>query len=112
MFGKGAKCLSPRWVLVYKGGMKAKQLVFGFFSQKDLASANGCGVKERHVHGGTAMNIAAARPLFAWDCLQDSPSLKTVAMFLKAIPDGQLLGSLRRHRGKGRDDYSVSAVWA
>ena len=111
MFGKGAKCLSPRRVLVYKGGMKAKQLVFGFFSQKDLASANGCGVKERHVHGGTAMNIAAARPLFAWDCLQDSPSLKTVAMFLKAIPDGQLLGSLRRHRGKGRDDYSVSAVW-
>jgi len=51
------------------------------------------------------------RPLFAWDCLEDSPSLDTVRRFLRLVPDGKLLESLRRHRGRGRDDYSVSSQW-
>lgn len=57
------------------------------------------------------MWIAASKPLFAWDCLEDSPSLRTVRQFLRAVPDGQLLESLRRRRGKGRNDYSVQACW-
>jgi hypothetical protein len=37
------------------------------------------------------LNGIGAKPLFAWDCLEDSPTLKTVRQFLEAIPDGALL---------------------
>jgi hypothetical protein len=57
------------------------------------------------------MKIAAAKPLFAWDALQDSPTLQTLRTFLEAIPDAALLASLREARGKGRDDYPVAVLW-
>src|SRR5258708_24827637 len=57
------------------------------------------------------MKIAAAEPLFAWDALQDSPTLQTIRAFLEAIPDAALLVSLREARGKGRDDYPVAVLW-
>ena len=57
------------------------------------------------------MIIHAAKPLFAWDCLEDSPSLRTIKDLLAALPDGKLLNSLRAARGKGRDDYSVHVLW-
>src|SRR5580693_1934150 len=57
------------------------------------------------------MIIHSAKPLFAWDCLEDSPSLKTVRELLAALPDGKLLQSLRTARGKGRNDYPVSVLW-
>jgi hypothetical protein len=57
------------------------------------------------------MRIAATRPLFAWECLEDSPSLQTVRELLASIPDAKLLDSLRQSRGKGRDDYPVTALW-
>jgi hypothetical protein len=57
------------------------------------------------------MRIAQTKPLFAWDCLEDSPSLKTIRDLLAAIPDGGLLESLRSARGKGRNDYPVHALW-
>jgi hypothetical protein len=57
------------------------------------------------------MVIQAAKPLFAWDSLEDSPSLKTIKDLLAAIPDGKLLNSLRAARGKGRNDYPVSVLW-
>ena len=57
------------------------------------------------------MRIAMTKPLFAWDCLEDSPSLKTIRRFLEAVPDGKLLASLRQHRGRGRNDYSVTSQW-
>ena len=57
------------------------------------------------------VRIAAAKPLFAWDALEDSPSLQTVRAFLEAIPDAPLLDSLQRARGKGRDDYPVAVLW-
>ena len=41
------------------------------------------------------MIIHAAKPLFAWDCLEDSPSLRTIKDLLAALPDGKLLNSLR-----------------
>ena len=44
------------------------------------------------------MVIHSAKPLFAWDSLKDSPSLKTVKDLLAAIPDGKLLNSLRAAR--------------
>ena len=57
------------------------------------------------------MIIHSTKPLFAWDSLEDSPSLNTIKDLLAAIPDGKLLNSLRAARGKGRNDYSVSVLW-
>ena len=57
------------------------------------------------------MRIAMTKPLFAWDCLEDSPTLKTIRELLESLPDGKLLESLRCRRGKGRDDYPVSVLW-
>lgn len=57
------------------------------------------------------MRIPAARPLFAWDCLEDSPSLQTIRQFLQIVPDAALLESLRQWRGKGRDDYPIHVCW-
>jgi Transposase DDE domain/Transposase domain (DUF772) len=55
--------------------------------------------------------IPAAKPLFAWDELEDSPSLRTIKELLNALPDAKLLDSLRNARGKGRNDYPVSVLW-
>jgi hypothetical protein len=57
------------------------------------------------------MIIHQAKPLFAWDCLEDSPSLQTIRDLLATLPDGKLLDSLRAARGKGRDDYPVTVLW-
>lgn len=57
------------------------------------------------------MKIAITKPLFAWDALQDSPSLQSLRTLLEAIPDQPLLQSLRDARGHGRDDYPVQVLW-
>jgi hypothetical protein len=57
------------------------------------------------------MRIYSTQPLFAWDALEDSPSIQTLRDFLHAIPDGQLLDGLRQARGKGRNDHPVSVLW-
>ena len=57
------------------------------------------------------MRITTTQPLFAWEALEDSPSLQTLREFLAAVPDAKLLDSLRQGRGKGRDDYPVSVLW-
>lgn len=57
------------------------------------------------------MQIPISRPLFAWDALEDSPSIRTLREFLAAIPDEKLLSSLERARGKGRNDYPVHVLW-
>jgi DDE family transposase/transposase-like protein DUF772 len=58
------------------------------------------------------MILHAALPLFAWEDLEDSPSLQTIKDLLATLPDAKLLESLRTARGKGRDDYPVSVLWA
>src|SRR5262249_47742471 len=50
-------------------------------------------------------------PLFAWLRLEDHPQLATLAELLRCLPDGPLLDSLRRARGRGRDDYPVDRLW-
>jgi hypothetical protein len=57
------------------------------------------------------MIISAAKPLFAWDSLEDNPSLQTIKDLLAALPDAKLLDSLRRARGHGRNDYPVHVLW-
>jgi len=57
------------------------------------------------------MRIEATKPLFAWDCLEDGPTLKTIRKLLEVIPDEPLLDSLRAARGKGRDDVPLRVAW-
>jgi hypothetical protein len=57
------------------------------------------------------MQIHLTQPLFAWQSLEDAPALKTIRQLLAAVPDGQLLQSLRAARGRGRDDYPVEVLW-
>jgi hypothetical protein len=57
------------------------------------------------------MYVAATRPLFDWQSLEDSPSLASVKQLLASLPDGPLLAGLREHRGRGRNDYPVSVLW-
>ena len=57
------------------------------------------------------MLIRHSKPLFAWDELDDSPSLGDIKLLLASLPDGKLLESLRRARGKGRGDYPVHVLW-
>lgn len=57
------------------------------------------------------MKISVSKPLFAWDALQDSPTLQSLRLLLESIPDQPLLDSLRRARGKGRDDFPVAVLW-
>jgi hypothetical protein len=57
------------------------------------------------------MRIAIQKPLFAWDCLEDHPSLVTLRRLYEVIPDGPLLEGLRTYRGRGRNDYPVAVLW-
>jgi hypothetical protein len=57
------------------------------------------------------MRIHSTKPLFAWDELEDSPSLKTIRDLLDVIPDQALLESLRTARGRGRNDVPVHVAW-
>jgi hypothetical protein len=40
------------------------------------------------------LKIHVTKPLFAWDCLEDSPTLKTIKQLLETLPDAELLASL------------------
>jgi hypothetical protein len=57
------------------------------------------------------MYVHVNAPLFPWEALEDSPSIATLRQLLATIPDGQLLESLRRWRGQGRNDYPVHVLW-
>lgn len=57
------------------------------------------------------MKIHVSKPLFAWDELEDSPTLKTLKQFLETLPDEKLVASLEAARGKGRNDVPVRVAW-
>lgn len=57
------------------------------------------------------MRVNITKPLFAWDCLQDSPTLKTIKQLLDVICDETLLDSVVTTRGKGRNDVPVHVAW-
>lgn len=57
------------------------------------------------------MRVHWSKPLFAWEDLDDSPSLADVKQLLDSLPDADLLESLRVARGKGRNDYPVHVLW-
>lgn len=49
--------------------------------------------------------------LFSWDEIEASSDLDRLRLVLAAIPDEGLVRVLEAHRGRGRDDYPVRAVW-
>ncbi len=57
------------------------------------------------------MRITQEQGIFAWESLEDSPSLQSIRLLLAAVPDRALLNSLQKCRGHGRDDYPVSVLW-
>ena len=57
------------------------------------------------------MQIHATKPLFAWDELDDSPSLQAIKQTLEAIPDGPLLAALNERRHNGCNKYPVRVLW-
>lgn len=57
------------------------------------------------------MRIALTRPLFDWEALEHSSSVQAIRALVESIPDGALLASLDRARGRGRDDYPVHVLW-
>lgn len=57
------------------------------------------------------MQIHVTAPLFAWESLEDSPSIRTLRRFLSTVCDGRLLDSLQAARGRGRGDYPVAVLW-
>jgi hypothetical protein len=57
------------------------------------------------------MKISITKPLFAWDALEDSPSLRSLRVLLESLPNQELLESLRQARDKGRDDYPIEVLW-
>lgn len=57
------------------------------------------------------MKVHVTQPLFAWDDLEDSPTLKTIKQLLDVIPDEPLLDAIRQGRGKGRNDVPVRVAW-
>ena len=61
--------------------------------------------------GSNYVRVPINARLFPWDQLDDCPSLKTLREFLAVFPDAELLASLRRARGRGRNDYPVHVCW-
>ena len=57
------------------------------------------------------MRIPVTARLFAWECLDDQPSLTTIRDLLALFSDGQLLDALRAWRGRGRNDHPVHVLW-
>jgi DDE family transposase/transposase-like protein DUF772 len=57
------------------------------------------------------MSPQLCRPLFAWDELQDSPSLQQVRTLLASIPDASLLQALDARRHNGCNKYPVRVLW-
>ena len=57
------------------------------------------------------MHIPITKPLFPWDCLTDPTDLHVIKAFFELLPDHKLLASLRRFRGRGRNDYLVHVQW-
>jgi hypothetical protein len=53
----------------------------------------------------------AIQSVFAWEKLEDTPSLATLREAMATVPDGPLLAALRRRRGHGRNEYPVTVLW-
>lgn len=57
------------------------------------------------------MAIIAQNDLFGWEEIDQLGDLQRLVLALKSLPDESLMLTLERHRGRGRDDYPIRAIW-
>lgn len=57
------------------------------------------------------MAIIAQRSLFSWENVDAESDLERLEYVLDSLDDERLMRMLEKHRGRGRDDYPVRAVW-
>ncbi|MHC4687490.1 MAG: transposase [Planctomycetota bacterium] len=57
------------------------------------------------------MAIIPQKQLFSWKEIEDLGDLQRLELVLKYLPDEPLMRLLESHRGKGRNDYPIRAVW-
>lgn len=61
------------------------------------------------------MTIIYEQSLFSWrdfqDDLQNLGDLERLKLVIETLPDQKLIHLLSKHRGKGRNDHPVSAMW-
>ena len=57
------------------------------------------------------MAIIQQKQLFSWKEIENLGDLERFSLILKYLPDEELMQTLEKLRGKGRDDYPVRAVW-
>ena len=57
------------------------------------------------------MAIIPEPQLFGWDQIDQLGDLERLVLVLKHLPDEELMVTLERERGKGRDDYPIRATW-
>ncbi len=57
------------------------------------------------------MAIIAQKQLFGWEEIEALGDLERLRLVLEYLPDEPLMEVLEKHRGRGRDDYPVRAVW-
>jgi hypothetical protein len=51
------------------------------------------------------------RSLFSWEHIEELGDLERLRLVLEYLPDERLMRDLEQHRGHGRDDYPIRAVW-
>ena len=49
--------------------------------------------------------------LFSWDDVDRLPELRRLGFVLDNLPDAEIVAALESRRGRGRDEYPVSAMW-
>ena len=57
------------------------------------------------------MAIIPQKQLFSWKEIENLGDLQRLQLVLNYLPDELLMRLLESHRGKGRNDYPIRAVW-
>ena len=57
------------------------------------------------------MASISQKSLFSWQDIEKVGDLKRLKPVLDNLPDEQLMKTLEKHRGAGRNEYPVRAVW-
>ena len=56
--------------------------------------------------------MATAEKLpFSWHGVESLPDLERLRLVLATLPDEEIVAALEAGRGRGRNDYPVSAMW-
>lgn len=57
------------------------------------------------------MAILPQKALFEWDSIEDIGDLVRLQFVFDNLPDEPLMQALESHRGRGRNDYPIRAIW-